>query len=243
MADLSITKTYQDGDVLLASDLTHFKTDLETFLNDTKLSDSNIAAEGITGSTKLVSASVSTSKFASSAVTTAKIQDSAVTTIKIQDNAVTTAKIADGAVTRAKREALTILDDDYTDNSTGTTEVTLGSVDITSTGRPILIGVKQDASFSVDPFISDITSTVTTIEHDLNLRIYRDSTQVQEVHLRFYDDLPDGTNRAFAFYIPSGALWVIDTPAAGTYTYTLKYQNDVSGMSKSAASSLYAVEL
>ncbi len=239
---LAITKTYQDGDVLLAADLNHFKTDPETFLNDTKLNNDNIQDAGITGSTKLAQASVTTAKLATDAVTTAKIQDGSVTTAKILNNAVTTAKINDFSITRALRELIATVASTYSNSSTGTTETTLGSVDITTTGRPIMIGTNHDA-LSVDTFISAQTSTLTTIEHDLNLRIYRGATLVHESHMRFYDDLPDGTNRTFSFYVPAGAVWVIDTPTAGTYTYTLKYQNDVSGKTKAAVASLYAVEL
>lgn len=102
MATLSITKNWADGEILLEADLDEIKTDVETFLNTTKINDDNIQTSGITASSKLIDASISTAKLADSSVTTAKINDSAVTTAKINDSAVTTAKINASAVTKAK---------------------------------------------------------------------------------------------------------------------------------------------
>ena len=102
MSTIDIRREYNDGDILLESDLDAIVDDIETFLNTTKINDDNIQTSGITASTKLVDASISTAKLANSAVTTAKINDDAVTTAKILDSNVTTAKIADSNVTNAK---------------------------------------------------------------------------------------------------------------------------------------------
>jgi hypothetical protein len=53
MPTLTITKTYQDGDVLLEADLDAIRASITTFINTTKLDDSNIQAAGITRATKL----------------------------------------------------------------------------------------------------------------------------------------------------------------------------------------------
>jgi len=108
MPSLSITKTYQDGDVLFEVDLDNIKNDLETFFNVTKLDDSNFQDAGITASTKIDDASISTGKVTSGAVTTAKIADGSVTTTKFTDSAVTTAKIADANITTAKINDLAV---------------------------------------------------------------------------------------------------------------------------------------
>jgi microcystin-dependent protein len=92
--NLSITKQWADGEILLESDLDYIKNDTETFVNITGLNDDNIQNNGITGSDKLVDGSISTAKLANSAVTTAKIADGAVTTAKILDANVTYAKLA-----------------------------------------------------------------------------------------------------------------------------------------------------
>jgi microcystin-dependent protein len=109
MATLSITKNWANGDILLESDLDAIKTDVETFVNVTKLNDDNIQNSGITASTKLIDATITTAKLANDAVTAAKLADDssvdanrAVTTDHIRDSAITTAKIADSNVTSAK---------------------------------------------------------------------------------------------------------------------------------------------
>lgn len=102
MATLDTTRTYNDGEVLVESDLDAFLDDIETFLNVTKINDDNIQNNGITGSTKLLNQSVTEAKLASNAVTTLKISDGAVTAAKIATDAVTTAKILDENVTTAK---------------------------------------------------------------------------------------------------------------------------------------------
>lgn len=94
MPTLSITKEYQDGDILLESDLDAIKTSLETWANTTKLDDDNIQNSGITASSKLVDGSVTASKLGTNAVTTAKLNASAVTTAKIANDAVDKDKIA-----------------------------------------------------------------------------------------------------------------------------------------------------
>jgi hypothetical protein len=69
---LTITKTYQDGDILTEADLDAIRNDVISFINVTKLDDSNLQ---------------------DAAVTEDKIQDQAVTEDKIADNAVTSDKI------------------------------------------------------------------------------------------------------------------------------------------------------
>jgi hypothetical protein len=117
MATLSITKGYADNTSLFESDITAFKTALETFFNETKLSDDNIQDAGISLVKLSLSAfadetsitvgddglevkdgGVSTAALNDNAISTVKILDGAVTGAKIANNSVTTAKIADDAV-------------------------------------------------------------------------------------------------------------------------------------------------
>ncbi len=102
MATLDVTRNYADGEVLTQADLDIFLDDIETFLNITKLNDDNLQNNGITGSTKLLTGSVTAAKLATNSVTTVKIQDGAVTTPKILDAAVTSDKILTDAVITAK---------------------------------------------------------------------------------------------------------------------------------------------
>lgn len=107
MATLSITKDWADGEVLLEADLDNIKSDVEDFLNTTKVNDDNIQNAGITGSTKLVDASVPAAKLAADSVTTAKIVDGALSAdisgrAKMADGYVNAAKLATDSVTKVK---------------------------------------------------------------------------------------------------------------------------------------------
>jgi hypothetical protein len=141
MADLSTTRNYADGEVLVRADLDAFLDDIETFINVTGINDDNIQNSGITGSLKLLNQSVTEAKLATNSVSTLKIQAGAVTnaqiaagtiltsniapnnitTALIADQNVTTAKIADAAVTTAKLATNavtdTILSNDPTDDT------------------------------------------------------------------------------------------------------------------------------
>lgn len=83
MPAITITKDYQDGDILTEADLDAIRSDIIEFLNTTKLDSDNIQDAGI-----------QTSKIQDSAITTAKINDASVTTAKMADASVTTAKLA-----------------------------------------------------------------------------------------------------------------------------------------------------
>lgn len=103
MAQISITKNWADGEILLEADLDEIKADVETFLNTTGINDDNIQNGGITGTTKIATGTIGTANLASGAVTTAKIEDDAVTAAKIADSAIdAAAKIVNSTITYAK---------------------------------------------------------------------------------------------------------------------------------------------
>jgi microcystin-dependent protein len=97
MATLVITKTYADGDILTEADLDAIKDDVEAFLNVTGINDDNIQTAGITASSKLIDATISTAKIANSAITAGKLAADSVTTVKILDANVTPAKLSAAA--------------------------------------------------------------------------------------------------------------------------------------------------
>lgn len=115
MATLVLTKQYQDGQLLYAADFDVWLSELETFLNVTKLDGNNIQDESLTASrilrdlslttAKIDDLAVTTDKIASDAVTQAKLASDSVSTDKIVDEAVTTAKVADESVTSLKVDA------------------------------------------------------------------------------------------------------------------------------------------
>lgn len=100
MAQIDVTRSYRDGEVLTEADLDAFLDDIETFLNVTKINDDNIQNSGITGSTKLLNTSVTAAKLATDSVTTLKIADQNVTTAKIADEAVSLDKLAEAVINK-----------------------------------------------------------------------------------------------------------------------------------------------
>jgi hypothetical protein len=75
MPTLTVTKTYDSGNILTETDLDNIKNSLETFLNTTKLDGDNLQTGG-----------VPTASLADSAVTSAKIASGAVTSAKLDTN-------------------------------------------------------------------------------------------------------------------------------------------------------------
>jgi len=161
----------------------------------------------------ITDANVTLAKMAVASVGTANIVDAAVTTVKILDANVTTAKIADGAVTPAKRAALgqqiSAGSGLYTITNSSTTyiDVTNLSVTITTTGRPIFVGLIADVA---EPNGQIFTSS------SARLRFVRGSTDL--------GSYPMDVNG-----VPASTYSTVDVVAAGTYTYKLQTANSSGG--------------
>lgn len=154
-------------------------------------------------------------------VQAADIAADAVTTAKILDANVTTAKIADGAITYAKRAAINLVKGTATGAFTGSatvdTDITGFNVTITSTGKPVLITVENNATTSSDLTITSATSSNVQVL----LTLQRGTTTITTT-------LPGKGNTASgilnSFRVPSAALFnFTDEVAAGTYTYKVRY--------------------
>lgn len=252
MSAIDLPREYADGEILLAADLDAFLDAIETFLNITKLNDENLQNGGITASLKLVNASVTNAKMAADSVDTTQIVNDAVNrdkiaanvagtglaqnvngsleittsgvaTAMIADSAVTTAKINDGAVTQAKRVALgqQTSSASASTNTTSTTYIDIPNLtlSITTTGRPVFVGFMTDPAASFDVGLS-IGTTAPGSDLEANFKILRDATKVTECKITTG---PNPSGSSF-IAIPPGAVWTIDTPSAGTYTYKAQYQ-------------------
>lgn len=152
-------------------------------------------------------------------VTTRKIAASAVTTAKINDLAVTTAKINDLAVTQAKRAALgqqlSSAIAGFTTSSTSFVDVTGASVSITTTGRPVWVGLQGSGVSSANAVAcSTLSATIVACEN----AILRSGTTISDSNIG--GNNPAGTS--YSFTIPPSSFWYIDVPSAGTYTYKLQ---------------------
>jgi hypothetical protein len=160
----------------------------------------------------------STGALSAATITTAQITDSAVTTAKILDSNVTTAKIADGNVTQAKRAALgqqlSSACTSFTSSTTGSyIDITNLTVTITTTGRPVFIGLIADGS----GILSRMEVTGTATELAAQIAILSGSTKIA-IH-----SFGSGLSTDI-LACPVSMFSHIDVPVAGTYTYKAQFR-------------------
>jgi hypothetical protein len=159
-----------------------------------------------------------TSKWAVSHVLPNKVQ-----TNDIQNSAITTAKINDLAVTQAKRAALgqqiSASSGAFSTASTSLVDVTNLSVTITTTGRPVFVGLISDGNGANASRLRITTTSSTNTGPTAEYAIIRDSTEITRVEL---SSLQASSASTKAIGCPVGALFVIDVPSAATYTYKVQ---------------------
>jgi len=141
----------------------------------------------------------------------------------VPNGSITTAKLHDGAVTQAKRAALTYgissSSGSYTTNSTTFTTVTNLTVTITTTGRPVFVGLQGSGSTSPTPAIF-LQRNGTTAGFEGNMSILRDGGGLANFTwgLQFPSNGSLNTMR-----IPPSSVWMVDDSAvAGSHTYTVQ---------------------
>lgn len=165
-------------------------------------------------------------------VTTGKIQDLAVTNAKLADGSVGTGKIQNDAITKSKfnggeipktwmvslGQQVSASSGPFTTSSTSYVNVTNLSVTITTTGRPVWVGLMNDGtqgSVSIDHNADGIAPT-------LSLRKLRDATTISEQTLY----LGSTNTLARRYDLPASSFWHVDTPSAGTYVYKIQVKTD-----------------
>lgn len=156
-------------------------------------------------------------------VTNTKIANDAVDTDQLATGAVTTAKIEDAAVTPAKLAARNLVEstavNSFSTTNTSLTDVTNLSVSITTTGRPVFIGM-----------ISSSTSTTTTgmglvsISSNNNtalggLWFLRGSSVITNFRLAYSTQ---GSAASTSYENGCSNYFFIETPSAGTHTYKVQ---------------------
>lgn len=187
-------------------------------------------------STYIDGAAIGTAYIADAAITQAKIGNLAVGSAQIADAAITTAKIGSAAVDTLQLagQAVTIPVSAYTSGNitiTGSTETTVQSVSLTSTGAPIFLLFTaniRNGNGLVEAGDSYYYNPVPT-----EIRIYRGATQIQRTS-----------------FSESGAMAVTikDTAGAGNVTYYAKAysiggtQADGSSNAVVSARSLFLLE-
>lgn len=203
-------------------------------LADNSIETSKILNSAVTAA-KLANNSITTDKITDANVTNDKIADGAVTTAKIAAGAVTAAKIATGAVTPAKKEAANY---DEASNTTGVTLATTAihtdvdtglSVSITTTGRPVIITLMDESNSSTVAPARGVNTynfrgtTLASALSNIALVLYKDGSPLFTTTTwdhRNYSGASTVSNNTQAAFVPGAYTW-IDTPAVGTYTYSL----------------------
>ncbi len=166
------------------------------------------------GTSKWTSNEIKTNEIA-----TAMLKDSVVTTPKIQDSAVTTAKINNNAITQAKRAALgqqLSSESIFSTTSTSFVDVTGLSITITTTGRPVFVGIINSATGTPATLLTRRSSGA---EASSQFQILRDSTVVAQYIMSL---VVGGHASLLDLNTPASSVWTIDVPAAGTYTYKVQ---------------------
>lgn len=145
----------------------------------------------------------------------------AVNAAALASNAVTTVKILDANVTRAKLESvgqqISASSGVFSSSSASATDVTNLSVSITTTGRPVFVGLMHDGTVTAGQY-SILKANAVGGGGDDNRVIFslvRGATIIAQSALR--NQLT--TTELVSTEVPSSSLWIIDVPSAGTYTY------------------------
>lgn len=134
-----------------------------------------------------------------------------------------TSNIADGAITPAKKASLgqqiSSSSGNFTGSSASIADVTNLTVTITSTGRPIFVGIIPISGGS-----SYIGIQRSDTEMESRVYIVRDASEAGRIELRC---LATGASAVKNFYPPS-SVFMVDPQAAGTYVYKIQYQTSFS---------------
>ena len=145
--------------------------------------------------------------------------NSSVTTTKIVDGAVTNAKIATGAISNDKLGALgqQISASSGNFQTSSLTDVSIPnlSVSITTTGRPVYIGLKTDNVTGTGGLLGIGAASSTNVTATISIRRGGTAISIQSIINR----IPSAGS--MANYYPIGSLNTIDPIAAGTYTYDI----------------------
>lgn len=138
-----------------------------------------------------------------------------ITTAQIANQAVTASQIANNTITRAQEAAvgqqISSSSGSFATSSATLSAVTNLSVGITTSGRPVMLMIQDDGSTN-ESFIGLVSGANTSVSADYAL--FRGTTQLTLMIIE--------NNNASQTFVPPSSLIFLDTPSAGSYTYTLK---------------------
>lgn len=252
--NFTMTKNYQDAQLLLADDLDQMAFSLENFLNfssgGTGVNNDNIQDSGLIGS-NLAPGSVVTASIAANSISTDKLATGAVTSIKIANNAITNSKIPDNEITRQKLANPNQDFGSFATTVSGSGLVELASVTLTTVGRPVYIFLPafpfsgtpgtNDNSFQqgVNPHPNSLSTNL-----DFEIFVYRDLTLIYESTIKLIGrQSVGGTTIERRIRIPTGCVQTMDDPSAGAHTYKLYMQLNNTAIDGSVRAKMEAIEL
>ncbi len=140
--------------------------------------------------------------------------------LQLKDGGITNAKVnASAAIARSKLasvgQQLSSSSGIFTTTSSSPVDVTSVNVTITTTGRPVFVGLISDGSAN-DSFLECIQNSV-VVDSQSEFYLVRDASIISRSNIRVYDN-----TAASRSGVPPGCVFTIDTPAAGTYTYKMQ---------------------
>lgn len=100
------------------------------------------------------------------------------------------------------------------DSSGNPTTISGMSVVLTTTGKPVFVGLMGNTASTPGSLINMNDSTLGS--QSSNWYIRRGATTIYRTQWQAY--FAGGS-------LPAGVIWTIDTPAAGTYTYTMQFES------------------
>jgi hypothetical protein len=124
----------------------------------------------------------------------------------------------------------------FSTTSTTFVDVTNLSATLTTSGRPVYVGLIPDGTTAVSVLSASIGSGTSIAGV---FKIFRGATLVAQTEIG-----AGGASGALAVYEPVGSLWAVDFPAAGTYTYKLQAESSSASVTTSVSNAkLIAYEI
>lgn len=163
-----------------------------------------------------------------------RVKDQGIVTAKIADLNVTTGKLADASVTQGKRAALgqqvSTASGAYTRSTHSFADVTNLSVSITTTGRPVFVGLISKPATSY----TDIVLPADNSGSHAGIKFQSDGSDISE----FQND-----QISVVSVVPCSAFAVITVPTAATHTIKVQAQGNGSSVITIRDCELVAYEL